>query len=163
MNRQSRREMSQRTMKWNQWQWYSDLLVTVMFIFQCVCLVTNKAQDVNWGRIWWTTGGFECGWPPPKLVGGTATSSRKLELQNGSGSGRKKIHENQPLTSAFHTLTRTQVRAWRWQQTCEELDGFVHSLVGIVDVFLQWLCVDGRDWIVHPTLVPRDPIGRRDP
>ena len=39
----------------------------------------------------------------------------------------------------------------------------MHSLVGVVDILLEGLCVDCGDGIVHPTLVPRDPIGRSDP
>ena len=38
------------------------------------------------------------------------------------------------------------------------LDRLVHSFVCISDIFLNGFCVDGREGIVHPTLMPSQPI-----
>lgn len=39
----------------------------------------------------------------------------------------------------------------------------MHRLVSVVDVLLDDLCVDGGERVVHPRLVPADPVRHGDP
>ena len=39
----------------------------------------------------------------------------------------------------------------------------MHRLVGVIDVLLHRLRIDARQWIMHPAVVPLQPVGHCDP
>ena len=39
----------------------------------------------------------------------------------------------------------------------------MHDLEGVVDILLHLLSVDGREWIMHPGLLPALPVRHRNP
>lgn len=54
-------------------------------------------------------------------------------------------------------------KIWLTWHLLEESDRLVHSLEGFIDVLLHLLRVDSIQRIVHPALVPPQPIRNRDP
>ena len=60
----------------------------------------------------------------------------------------------------FAAVLRYRIHTW---DIIENLDRFMHGFVGIIDILLHILCIDRREWIVHPTLMPFQPIRNSDP
>lgn len=55
---------------------------------------------------------------------------------------------------------KREISTWNFG---EELGRFVHRFVGFVDVLLDAFRVDAGEGVVHPRLVPAQPVRRRQP
>jgi hypothetical protein len=63
---------------------------------------------------------------------------------------------------AKHTNIKAVLELPTWNIS-EDLDGLMHCFVSVVYILLDGLCINRHQWIVHPTLVPAQPIRSRYP